>query len=373
MHVGWMYHDPTNSDYLNMLIKRSGFSDSLLLEKLVLDFETHYYLKDKFEMVVRGGMAALLHAGPTMWRISDDIDVMTSVPQSRIASVLDALDTNDETPSIKIIKGGTRLPNHLLLCEIRCPSSLSQDYCTAQMDILCGVDPSLLQHSKKMRSPRLATLNLHDIDVVSRGALIADKMCALASAETVGLRSLKNFPKHVHDIAMLLRGANADDLQVLFRAYGHFASSTLHMHRQAHSPRDLMDSAHDRSVRLLDFGDSTLLSTEYQEHYARFQSRYVNRKTHTETDHTDEILLALLCARHLRECDADGNAATHSKELHGAIRSYAQAKKAGNPPGPDPGALARIGRAHPNLAGLRAPLTRAQWTLLLEAFAPLLG
>jgi len=368
----WMYYDPNDRAYLDRLKKHSGFSDLPLLEKLVLDFETHYYLKDKFDMVVKGGMAALLHAGPSLQRISEDIDVMTTAPKKQIISILAGLSTDDEEATLKIEGERTRLPNHLLHCEIRCPSSTFQDYCTAKMDILCSIDPSLLRYAVKMRSPTLETLNFkHNIDILSRGALIADKMCTLTSAETVGLRTLRNFPKQVHDVAMLLRVASVDDLQTLFKAYAHFASFTLYMHRQTHSTQDLIDSAYNRCVCLLDFRDSTALSQEYRRFYSRFQSRYVkNRKVHTEAHHIDEILLVLLCAKHLREYGADGDLEKHPKELYRVIRGYMQAREAGKPPALDPGALARIGKVRPNLTGLRAPLTQAQWILLLEVFAP---
>lgn len=370
----WIYYDPKNSDYLIRLSKHSGFFDLPALEKLVLDFETHYLLKDKFEMMVKGGMAALLHAGPDLQRISEDIDVMTTVPQSQIASILDGLHM-DEAIKISIQRKYSRLPDHLIHCEVKCPSSTSHGYCTAKMDILCGIDPRLMQYSVKMTSPRLETLDfVHNISVLSRGALIADKMCTLTSAETVGLRSLKDFPKQVHDVAMLLRGASVSDLQAFFRAYGHFASFEIGIHRQACSHRNLIDGAHDRCVSLLDFGESALLSPEYHEFYTRFQSRYVkNNIAHTAARHTDEILLAILCARHLREHDADGDLERHSRELHGAIRSHVRVGKSGKPPAPDPVALGRIGREHPNLANPGAQLTASQWALLLEAFAPLLA
>jgi len=173
---------------------------------------------------------------------------------------------------------------------------------------------------------------------------------------------------------MLLRTSGMGDMQTLFKAYGHFASFTLHMHRQTCPVRRLIDDAHDRCVRLLDFGESTLLSPEYQKFYKRFRSRYVkNRKSHTEAHHTDEILFAILCARHLREYDADGDLEKHSRGLHEAACSYARAMETNDPPALDSGSLARIARAHPNLAGPGASLTPAQWALLLEAFAPLLA
>ena len=371
----WMYYNPENIAYLDKLKAHSGFSDLPMLEKLVLDFEMHYHLKDKFDMVVRGGMAALVHTGPRLHRVSEDIDVMTTVSKARVTSIIEKLSMGDGEVNIRIEGEPTRLPDHLIHCEIKCPSSTFQDYCRAKIDILCGIDPALLQYSTTMRSPTLETLKLeHDMDILSRGALIADKMCTLTSAETIGLRNLKNFPKQVHDIAMLLRGASLDDLQTLFKAYGHLASFMLDIHHQTCTTRDLIDSTHDRCVSLFDFREGVLLSPEYQKFYTKFQLRYVkNRRVHTEIHHVDEILLAILCARHLQEHAADGDLNGHSKEIHDAICGYVQVRDAGGSPTPNLGALARISETHPNLAGLRAPLTQAQWMLLLEAFAPLLA
>lgn len=368
----WMYYDPKNSAYLERLKKSSGFSDLPLLEKLVLDFEMHYRLKDRFEMVVRGGMAALLHAGPSLQRISEDIDVMTTVPKSQITSIMGTMGTTDKEMEISIEGEPTRLPDHLVHCKIRCSSSTFEDYCTAKVDILCGIDPTLLQYAIKMRSPRLETLELeHDMDIMSRGALIADKMCTLTSAETIGLRNLKNFPKQTHDVAMLLRASSVEDLQTLFRAYGHLASFMLRTHRQTCSVQDLMGGAHDRCMSVLDFGEDTLLSPEYRRHYARFQSRYVrSRKTHRETHHVDEILLSALCARHLREHLADADMEGHAREFHETVHKYMRAREDEDVRTPNPAALARLTGEHPNLANPGAMLTHAQWILLREALAP---
>ncbi|MDD9813765.1 MAG: nucleotidyl transferase AbiEii/AbiGii toxin family protein [Thaumarchaeota archaeon] len=326
-------------------------------------------------MVVRGGMAALLHTGPSLQRISEDIDVMTTASKDQIISIINTLNEDSRELDISIEEGRTRLPERLIHCQTRCSSSSILKHCTAKVDILCGIDPSLLQYVMKMRSPRLETLVLkHDVDVLSRGALIADKMCTLTSTETIGLRGLKNFPKQIHDIAMLLKTTNMDDLQTLFRAYAHFATFMLHLHHQTCSTRDLIDSTHERCKLLFDFREDVLLSPEYQKFYTRFQSRYVkNRRVHTEFHHVDEILLTLLCARHLREYDTDADLEGHSRELHETIHKYAQAKKRGESPESNSVVLARIGKEHPNLAGPHTPLTPAQWMLLLEAFAPLLA
>lgn len=105
-----MHYSPNNSSYLDRLRKHSGFSDLPLLEKLVLDFEMLYHLKDKFDMVVKGGMASLLHAEPSPHRINEDIDVITTAPKSQMASILAGLGTGDEEAAIKIEGKRARQP-----------------------------------------------------------------------------------------------------------------------------------------------------------------------------------------------------------------------------------------------------------------------
>jgi len=128
----WIYHDPQNSAYLDKLKAQSGFSDTLLLEKLVLDFEVHYHLQERFEMVVRGGMAALLHTGPSLQRISEDIDVMTTASKDQIISIINTLNEDSRELDISIEEGRTRLPERLIHCQTRCSSSSILKHCTAK-------------------------------------------------------------------------------------------------------------------------------------------------------------------------------------------------------------------------------------------------
>ena len=371
----WRYHNSKSSEHLHRIRAQSGFSDLPMLEKIVLDFEMHYRLQAEFDMVVRGGMAALLHAGDPIQRISEDIDVLTAVPKPKIVSIIGRLKEDFGEVEIGIEGEPTRLPGHLIHCNIKCPSSVVKGTCSVKVDILCGVDQCMLSQAQTLKSARLGGMTLdHGISVLSRGALIADKMCTLTSAKTMGLRGPRNFPKQIFDIAMMLRGTDLDGVKTFLAAYPDFVSFMLRMHGIASTTRDLIDSTHDRCVSLFDFREGVLLSPEYQKFYTRFQSRYVkNRRVHTEVHHVEEILLAILCARHLQEHAADGDLNGHSKEIHDAICGYVQVRDAGGSPTPNLGALARISETHPNLAGLRAPLTQAQWMLLLEAFAPLLA
>jgi len=87
----WKYHDPKNGGYLEELKASTGFADKYALEKLVLDFEMHYRLKSEFKMVVRGGMAAILHERAKLQRISEDMDVLTPVPKPQILSIMERL------------------------------------------------------------------------------------------------------------------------------------------------------------------------------------------------------------------------------------------------------------------------------------------
>jgi len=367
----WKYHDPKNGGYLEELKANTGFADKYALEKLVLDFEMHYRLKSEFKMVVRGGMAAILHERAKLQRISEDMDVLTPVPKPQILSIMERLNAGSGEMKIRIEGEPTRLPRHLVHCRVACPTSTGQQTCSAIVDILCGVDPNFLKHTQTLHSPRLGSLRIeHDIDVLSRGALIADKMCTLTSSETAGLRNLKNFPKQIFDISMLLTRASPGDVRVLFEAHAPLASAILRMHGGACSVQEMVASAHKRCVALLDFREDTLLSAEYLKFYDRFQRRYVkNRKVHTTTHHTSEILLALLCARHLGEHAVDADLDGHSGGLYGAIRACERtAADGGSFANPD--ALERIGRAHPNLASPGAMLTPSQWELLLEALAP---
>jgi len=90
--VKWRYHRPLDKEYYLRLSAASKFKDTYLFEKFVLDFEMHYHIIPRINMVVRGGMGAQLYAKREDQRMSEDIDVLTPLPKRKVAEMVQDID-----------------------------------------------------------------------------------------------------------------------------------------------------------------------------------------------------------------------------------------------------------------------------------------
>ncbi|MCY4251696.1 MAG: hypothetical protein OXD41_00125, partial [Thaumarchaeota archaeon] len=88
----WKYHRPLDRDYFLRLSVANKFRDTFLFEKFVLDFEMHYHIIPRIDMVVRGGMGAQLYATKDEQRMSEDIDVLTAMPKDEVAKIMQDID-----------------------------------------------------------------------------------------------------------------------------------------------------------------------------------------------------------------------------------------------------------------------------------------
>jgi len=348
-----------------------GFKDTFLFEKFLLDFEMHHHIKSKIYMVVRGGMGALLYAKEGSQRLSEDIDVMTPMPKSQVASIIEGFSSSlDEVQFIPGKEGG-RIANNLLQYKIKCPSSL-RSACNVSIDFLCDVDPRIIQHAQLLKSPTVITLKLtHDVFALSRGALIADKMCTMSSYDTLGLKHMHDFPKQIYDLSALLRTSNLGDLQTLFPTHLRIVGFLSQIYHKFYTVPAIICSAPETCSGLLDPSAESLVSARYEATYKDFQSRFLSYPwKNLPRCKLDEILLVTLCAAHLREYAADADIYKHSTELHSSINKYnALAARKNNLVPADSTTLESLGFLRNALADRNVCLTHAQWYLLRKVFA----
>jgi len=106
--LNWRYHNPDSGVHTTQLAHNARFKDTFLFEKFLLDFELHYQLQSKIDMIVRGGMGALLYANKDSQRLSEDIDVITTMPKSEVASTVEGFSSRfDDVKFILGKEGGT--------------------------------------------------------------------------------------------------------------------------------------------------------------------------------------------------------------------------------------------------------------------------
>lgn len=156
----WRYHRPLDKEHCMRLSAASKFKDTYLFEKLVLDFELHYHIIPRINMVVRGGMAAQLYAEKDDQRMSEDIDVLTPLPKDEVAAIVQDIDDSLDEVKFTLTRSSPRIRNNLLQYRIKCPSP-HKPACNVYMDFLCGVDPRIMQYSHVIKSPTVGSLKLY--------------------------------------------------------------------------------------------------------------------------------------------------------------------------------------------------------------------
>lgn len=368
--MNWRYHNPGNGARTTQLALNGGFKDTFLFEKFLLDFEMHYQIKSKIDMTVRGGMGALFYASKDSRRLSEDIDVITPMPKSEVASTIEGLGSSLDEVKFILCKMGGRIRNNLLQYKIKCPSPFRKS-CNVYMDFLCGVDPRIVQHSQVLKSPTVISLDLtHDVSVLSRGALIADKMCTMSSPDTIGLRNMHDFPKQIFDLSALIRGSTLEDMRTLFPAHLHIVGFISRIYDKHHTVHEIIRGAPETCAGLLDFGADSLVAPEYERNYGEFRSHFVQHGLGMAPfSRVSEILLVTLCSAHLREYAADADLDGHASRLHASVAEYNRLVRGEGAPAPaSPATLGRLGGLREALEGRPVMLSPAQWHLLGEAF-----
>jgi len=367
--LNWRYHNPDSGVHTTQLAHNARFKDTFLFEKFLLDFELHYQLQSKIDMIVRGGMGALLYANKDSQRLSEDIDVITTMPKSEVASTVEGFSSRFDDVKFILGKEGGRISNNLLQYKVKCPSPFRKA-CNVSIDFLCGVDPRIAQYARVLTSPTVISVDFtHNVSVLSRGALIADKMCTMSSSDTIGLKHMHDFPKQIYDLSALLRTSNLEDLQTLFPAYMHFVGFLSKIYHKFYTVQAIVNGAPETCSGLLDPGAKSLVSARYDAAYKDFQHRYLGYPwKRLARCQLDEILLVVLCSAHLREYMADADIYKHSTELHSSIAEYnALVKENVDPVPADSARLGRLGCLQ-NVLPDNIPLSRAQWHLLEKSF-----
>ncbi|MDD9808509.1 MAG: nucleotidyl transferase AbiEii/AbiGii toxin family protein [Thaumarchaeota archaeon] len=365
----WKYHRPLDRDYFLRLSVANKFRDTFLFEKFVLDFEMHYHIIPRIDMVVRGGMGAQLYATKDEQRMSEDIDVLTAMPKDEVAKIMQDIDDSLDEVKFTLTRSSPRIRGNLLQYDIKCPSP-HRPACRVYMDFLCGVDPRIMQYAHVLQSPTVASLKLgHNIPVLSRGALIADKMCTMSSPETIGLRHLHDFPKQMFDMSALIRGSTLEDMRTLFPAHLHIIGFMSRIYDKYHPVHKIINGAPETCAKLLDFGADSLIAPEYERVYGKFRSRFVQHGLGaTPFFQMSEILLVTLCSAHLREYAADADLEGHARRLYASIAKYNRlVREGGTSAMADPETLGRLGALRETLESRPVLLAPAQWHLLGEA------
>lgn len=195
---------------INEIARQRGFSSLVHVEKWIMDFEV-YRSMSKFlpNSAIKGGMAVPFYLAESVpGRLSVDIDIVTGLGEDDAKKSMDKVfsDMGGTFTSVKPHKPSNPKKALPLLTYYCAYSSITSAAATEiKIDLFYGGAQGAT--TQKFLSPRnIVGVNVDfDVEAYDDYSLIGDKLTALAF-NTVGVDATSpHVPKHIHDIASLLR------------------------------------------------------------------------------------------------------------------------------------------------------------------------
>ena len=193
-----------------------GFGDIRAVEKFVLDCEIAYQMLDVLpDFSIKGGLAVPFHLKDDKFRrLSEDVDMVTNSPKKdveeavkRMAAKCDWLSVGD--PYVPRTRSDKDLPLLTYFCKYKsaaAPSGPSE----IKIEIFYGNDAEYATHRT---DPDIRIFGMpidFELQIFGREELIGDKLSTLP-LETIGVgERTKDIPKHIYDMATLLKAGCED-------------------------------------------------------------------------------------------------------------------------------------------------------------------
>lgn len=190
-----------------------GFGDILAVEKFVLDCEIACQMLAVLpDCYIKGGLAVPFHLKDDRFRrLSEDVDMVTSRPKKdveeavgRMAAKCNWLTVKD--PHVPRTRGDKNLPLLTYYCKYRSTMvAVAPERSQIKLDIFYG---NSMEYATHRTDPATRIFGMpidFGLQIFDREELIGDKLSTLP-LETIGVgKRPMDMPKHIYDIATLLK------------------------------------------------------------------------------------------------------------------------------------------------------------------------
>lgn len=286
--------------------EKYGFPDSHLVDKFVMCLEVHKRITREIDCLTRGGMCMPFHRpGFEVMRMSKDIDIFTGHSVDEVERTMDAMAGMDGLQCGKIIPK-TPLPiENLVSYRVTYDSCLGRPG-SVKVDAFCGADLSLDTRLIPSGSRILDFDTLQDIAILSRGALLADKITSLALGTVgVGGGCHTEIVKQIYDVASLLRQADTEDIKTAYDSYRRLTGFKVGCFRS--DPPYTVSGVTASVIRtlcdLLPLDTKELVAPSLLKHYKGFQGSYLSKRyPYRASTHITDVILTLIFAMFIRVC-----------------------------------------------------------------------
>ena len=237
-------------------------------------------------------------------RMSRDIDVISSHSPGKFNHVMNNINRGvSELWCEKIDPMNPLLIENLVSYRIHYDSCMGMP-AHVKIDAFCGADININTQQISSGSHILDFETRQNMTILSRGALIADKVTSLAIG-TIGISAYKltEIIKQIYDIAMLLRQANERDLVTIYGTYHTLTKFKINCFK--HNPPYTILDVCASIVRSLDgfipLNTNALVAPDLLTRYESFRKSYLTSlHPYKKSDHIADVLLVCLLVKSLQ-------------------------------------------------------------------------
>lgn len=294
------YSDSLTRERVIGISEKYGFPDSHLVEKFVMCLEAHKRITKEIDCTTRGGMCMPFHQpGFEVTRMSKDIDILTGHSVDEVEQVMANMDGMDGLRCSEVVPRKPLPIENLVSYRVEYDSCLGRPE-RVKVDAFCGADLVLDTRLIPPRSRILDFETLQEITILSKGALLADKITSLAVG-TVGVGGDRHteIVKQIYDVASLLRQADVKDIKTAHDSYlrltgfkvGCFGSDP------PHTVSGVTASVIQTLCGFLPLDSRELVAPSLLKRYRGFQGSYLSRLyPYRASAHIADVILALIFA-----------------------------------------------------------------------------
>lgn len=290
------FPDQLTAEGIKTIAGGHGFSDLESMEKWIIDFEV-YRLMRKFipNSIIRGGMAVPFHLSGVTGRLSVDVDAVTGLRREDAEKLIGEMfsDKTNMFTAITLHKPKNPKKNLPLLTYFcKYESVVNAKKPEVKIDLFYGAIPPATTRVKPPSRAVGVDIDF-ELEVYDYYPLIGDKLTTLAF-DTIGLDVTDpNVPKHIHDIASLVKsGKNSISMSQVRRAFEN--SSKVEMTYLEKNKPDIASLYGDLAKfyrRLLRPSREVGLDESYAGRFNTFGTHMLSRSQRRAQMHTTDVMM----------------------------------------------------------------------------------
>ncbi len=291
------YKDILNKKSIDRIRELYGFSDSLPLEKFIMNFEVLTHIQKVIpDCVVKGGMTVPFHLhDKTLRRLSVDIDIVTKNSRGKVVKAMKKVSEKLKgiveigEPHIPKEDNNKRLPLLTYFCDYQSSVDVNPEI---KIEIFYGNNMEI-QTKKIETETEIIGLSINfPLSIYDHGSLIGDKLTTL-SFNTIGINPKREsgVPKHIYDIATLLK-STTDPMGMIIDAFEKISSDEISYFKENPPTfEDVLNDLDKFSNSILITNNQIKLHPSYKGRFERFSTEMLGNNRYKEYVHVADILL----------------------------------------------------------------------------------